>query len=336
MFGEISGQMWIVILASVAAGVAMIALLFPYLSGGGSGGAKRLKTLSEKSKAQPRATIAQRLMQDDSNSRRKQLQDSLKQLESDARSRKRKKTIRVMLFQAGLETSVRTFWLISLAFGAIVAGAVWIIGVAWFVALGAGLAGGFGLPRWFLGYMRKRREQAFLNEFADAIDVMTRGLKAGLPVTDAMKVIASESPAPVGPEFLEVVEGQRVGITIDQGIERMYERMPLSEVNFLAIVMAIQSKAGGNLAEALGNLSKVLRDRKRMKAKIRAVSQEAKSSAMIIGALPFCITAALAVLNPEYLTPLWTTRMGNILLVGSGMWMLTGCLVMRKMINFDF
>ena len=337
MFGEISGQMWILILASVSTGVTMIALSFPYLSGGSSGGAKRLKALSEKSKAQPKATIAQRLMQDDtSNSRRKQLQDSLKQLESDARNRKRKKTIRVMLFQAGLETSVRNFWLISLAFGAIVAGAVWIIGVAWFVAAGAGLAGGLGLPRWFLGYMRKRREQAFLNEFADAIDVMVRGLKAGLPVTDAMKVIASETPAPVGPEFLEVVEGQRVGITIDQGIERMYERMPLAEVNFLAIVMAIQSKAGGNLAEALSNLSKVLRDRKRMKAKIRAVSQEAKSSAMIIGALPFCITAALAVLNPEYLTPLWTTRMGNVLLVGSGMWMLTGCLVMRKMINFDF
>ena len=179
------------------------------------------------------------------------------------------------------------------------------------MAAGAGLAGGLGLPRWFLGYLRKRRQQAFLNEFADAIDVMVRGLKAGLPVTDAMKVIAAESPAPVGPEFLEVVEGQRVGITIDQGIERMYERMPLAEVNFLAIVMAIQSKAGGNLAEALSNLSKVLRDRKRMKAKIRAVSQEAKSSAMIIGSLPFFITAALTVLNPEYLTPLWTTTHGQ-------------------------
>ncbi|MDP9137424.1 MAG: type II secretion system F family protein [Pseudomonadota bacterium] len=334
MFGDISGQMWIVILISVAIGAAIVALLLP---GGNSSGAKRLKALSEKSKGQPKATIAQRLMQDDtSNSRRKQLQESLKQLEADARNRKRKKTIRVMLSQAGLETSERTFWLISLVFAAIVTGAVWLFGGAWFVAAGAGLAAGFGLPRWFLGYLRRRREQAFLNEFADAIDVMTRGLKAGLPVTDAMKVIAAESPAPVGPEFLEVVEGQRVGITIDQGIERMYERMPLAEVNFLAIVMAIQSKAGGNLAEALGNLSKVLRDRKRMKAKIRSVSQEAKSSAMIIGALPFCITAALAVLNPEYLTPLWTTRMGNILLVGSGLWMLTGCLVMRKMINFDF
>ncbi len=132
---------------------------------------------------------------------------------------------------------------------------------------------------------------------------MVRGLKAGLPLSDAMKVIAAESPAPVGPEFLEVVEGQRVGIAIDQGIERMFERMPLAEVNFLGIVIAIQSKTGGNLAEALGNLSKVLRDRKRMKQKIAAVSQEAKASAMIIGSLPFFICGALSVLNPEYLDP---------------------------------
>jgi len=165
---------------------------------------------------------------------------------------------------------------------------------------------------------------------------MVRGLKSGLPVTDAMKVIASETPAPVGPEFLEVVEGQRIGISVDQGIERMYERMPLAEVNFLAIVMAIQAKTGGNLSEALSNLSKVLRDRKKMKAKIRSMSQEAKSSAAIIGSLPFLIMGALTVLNPAYLNPLWDTTVGNIMVIGSGIWMCLGILVMRKMINFDF
>jgi tight adherence protein B len=335
MFGE-SRELWFMILVAVAVGAAVVAFLFPNI-GGRRSGVGRLKVLSEKSKAQPGLSLRQRLLQEDSrDSRRKQVQESLRQMEAEQRSRKRKMTLRVMISQAGLQTSVRNFWLISLAFGAIVAAAVWLIGVPWFVAAGAGVAGGFGVPRWLLGFLRRRRQLTFLTEYADAIDVMVRGLKAGLPVTDAMKVIAAEVPAPVGPEFLEVVEGQRVGITIDQGIERMYERMPLAEVNFLAIVMAIQSKAGGNLAEALGNLSKVLRDRKRMKAKIRAVSQEAKSSAMIIGALPFFITATLAVLNPEYLTPLWETRVGNILLVGSGLWMLTGVLVMRKMINFDF
>jgi tight adherence protein B len=132
-----------------------------------------------------------------------------------------------------------------------------------------------------------------------------------------------------------VVEGQRVGITPDQGIERMFERMPLSEVSFLGIVMSIQAKTGGNLAEALNNLSKVLRDRKKMKAKIRAVSQEAKSSAMIIGALPFCIMGVMVVFNPNYLEPMWNTNAGNIMLACSGLWMGTGVLVMRKMINFE-
>ena len=169
-----------------------------------------------------------------------------------------------------------------------------------------------------------------------AIDVMVRGIKAGLPVSDALKVIANETPAPVGPEFSDVVEGQRLGVTIDQGLERMYERMPLAEVSFLAIVMAIQAKAGGNLAEALGNLSRVLRDRKKMKQKITSVSQEAKASAAIIGSLPFCIGGAMMVLNPTYLDPLFDTRIGNVLLIASGLWMSLGVLVMRKMINFDF
>lgn len=164
---------------------------------------------------------------------------------------------------------------------------------------------------------------------------MVRGLKAGLPVsTPCWKVIAAESGLPVGPEFMEVVEGQRVGITIDQGIERMFERMPLSEVTFLGIVMAIQARRAAT-CQALNNLSKVLRDRKKMKNKIRAVSQEAKSSAAIIGALPFVIMGALTVLNPEYLNPLFNTSTGNIMLAGCGLWMLTGVLVMRKMINFE-
>ncbi len=191
------------------------------------------------------------------------------------------------------------------------------------------------MPRWFIKFLRTRRQNVFLNDFADAIDVMVRGLKSGLPVTDAMKIIANESGPPVGPEFNEVVEGQRIGISVDQGIERMVERMPLAEVNFLAIVMAIQSKTGGNLSEALGNLSKVLRDRKKMKAKIRSMSQEAKSSAAIIGSLPFIIMAALSVLNPEYLNPLLYTTIGNIMLGACAVWMTTGVLVMRKMINFE-
>jgi len=328
-------QLLVMVMVSVAVLGAAIAILYPYIFGN-LAAERRVGAVTDKSKAGPGQSFAQRFLREDAkDTRRKQLQESLKQIEQDARSRKKKLTIRAMLEQAGLNATPRSYWSISVVFGVIVAAALWIFAFPWYVCLGAGVIALLGIPRWVLGFLRKRRQNVFLNDFADAIDVMVRGLKAGLPVSDAMKVIASEAGDPVGPEFLEVVEGQRIGITIDQGIERMYEHMPVPEVNFLSIVMAIQSKTGGNLAEALANLSKVLRDRKKMKAKIRAVSQEAKSSAFIIGALPFCIIGALSILNPGYLTPLWETRIGNIMLVGSGIWMLTGILVMRKMINFD-
>ena len=189
-------------------------------------------------------------------------------------------------------------------------------------------------PRWFVVFKRNRRQALFLSEFANAIDVIVRGLKAGLPVNDALKVIATETVPPVGPEFAEVVEGQRVGITIEQGIERMFERVPLAEVNFLAIVIGIQAKSGGNLAEALANLATVLRDRKKMKAKIRSVSQEAKSSAAIIGSLPPLIMISLYLLRPDYISLLWTEELGKTMLVGCAIWMTIGVLIMRKMINF--
>ncbi len=225
--------------------------------------------------------------------------------------------MRLLINQAGLDITPRLFYIVSLVVGSLIAGATLILGTPWYVAVVGFLAGTFGLPRWALRYMRRRRQNQFLDGFADAVDVMVRGLKAGLPVTDAMKIIAAETSPPVGPEFLEVVEGQRIGITMDQGIDRMFDRMPLAEVNFLGIVMAIQQKTGGNLAEALNNLSKVLRDRKKMKAKIRAVSQEAKASAAIIGSLPFLIMGAMMILNPAYLNPLFETKLGNVMLVGS-------------------
>jgi tight adherence protein B len=241
-----------------------------------------------------------------------------------------------LLMQAGLEISWRLFYTLSAVVGLVIGFACFVVGVPWYVALVAAFAGFLGLPRWALKYLRWRRQQIFLNDFADAIDIMVRALKSGLPIHDAMRIISTEMPAPVGPEFLEIVEGQRLGITLDQGIDRLYERMPLAEVNFLAIVMNIQTKSGGNLSEALNNLSKVLRDRKKMKGKIKALSQEAKASAAIVGSLPFVIMGALTVLNPAYLNPMWDTTLGNVMVVGSGIWMTAGILIMRKMINFDF
>ena len=333
-FGEDLTQIAFIAMIVVAVGGVALAILLPMLSGGSS--SKRVRQITEK-KGGPsaRQSFASRIFESQKDSRRKQIQESLKQFGEREKQRKQRMTLRMMIMQAGLDVPVRVFWLVSIGSGLAFLAVTFIVGIPWYVCIVAGIVGVFGFPRWFLGFLRRRRQNIFINDFADAIDVMVRGLKAGLPVSDAMKVIAAESGPPVGPEFMEVVEGQRIGISIDQGFERMYERMPLSEVNFLAIVMAIQQKTGGNLSEALNNLSKVLRDRKKMKAKIRAVSQEAKSSAAIIGALPFVIMGALTILNPEYLNPLFYTGTGNMLLVGCGMWMLTGVLVMRKMINFN-
>ncbi|QIG48837.1 type II secretion system F family protein [Nordella sp. HKS 07] len=329
-------QMGFLALVALAVGGLLLAILYPYFSGAKQT-EKRVKAVTLDAKAPVRQSLRARLMAEDpKDTRRKQLQESLNQLEERERQRRRKLTLRVHLMQAGLETSPRLFHVFSLIVGILIGFGAFVAGMPWYVAVVAGIAGMLGLPRWILKFLVRRRQQIFLNDFADAVDIMVRGLKSGLPVTDAMRIISTETPQPVGPEFLEIVEGQRVGISIDQGIERMYERMPLAEVNFLGIVMNIQSKTGGNLAEALNNLSKVLRDRKKMKAKITAMSQEAKASAAIIGSLPFVIMGALTVLNPAYLNPLWDTTIGNFLVIGSGVWMLIGILIMRKMINFDF
>jgi tight adherence protein B len=330
--GDLAGLAFMFMVAVAVGGLAL-AVLFPFFSSDKS--SKRVGQIADGKKESKTSSFRSRFTEDQKDTRRRQIQDSLKQVEDDAKRRKKKLTLRTLISQAGLEISTRTFWVMSIVCGVVLFIAPTVFGLPVFVGFGLGFVGLLGLPRWFLGFLRKRRQNTFLNDFADAIDVMVRALKAGLPVSESMKIIASESGPPVGPEFLEVVEGQRVGISIDQGIERMVERMPLSEVNFLAIVMTIQSKTGGNLSEALSNLSRVLRDRKKMKQKIRAVSQEAKSSAAIIGSLPFFIAGALTVLNPNYLMPLFDTSMGNVLLVGSGTWMSMGVLVMRKMINFE-
>ncbi len=323
----------LVLLAALAVGALVVAIFLPQINGQADI-SKRVATVAVGTDAK-KASIRERLSEDKNTKRRVQIQESLIKLEEKHKKQKKKPSLRIMIKRAGLDLSIQGFWIFSAITGVIVAFGILLAGVPLIVAIAGGVAGTLGLPRWFIGYLTKRRQENFLDGFADAIDVMVRGLKAGLPITDAMKVIATEMAAPVGPEFLEVVEGQRVGITVDQGVERMVDRMPLSEVNFLAIVMSIQKSTGGNLAEALDNLSHVLRDRKKMKAKIQAVSQEAKASAMIIGSLPFVICGGMMILNPEYLNPMFETQTGHIMIAGSGLWMFTGVMVMRKMINFN-
>jgi tight adherence protein B len=333
MFGPNLTNIVFVAMVAVAVGALAMALLFPLFNR--SAADERLEAIAGPKGESRMNNLRAKLAEDSKDSRRKQIQDSLKQVEDREKERKRKQTLKSRMQQAGLEMTVRSWWVMSGICGLVFAVVPIGFGAPIYAGAIAGFVGFLGFPRWLLGFLCRRRQNVFLNDFADAIDVMVRGLKAGLPVSDAMKIISTEQGPPVGPEFMEVVEGQRVGITIDQGIERMVERIPLAEVNFLAIVMAIQSKTGGNLSEALNNLSRVLRDRKKMKSKIRAISQEAKSSAAIIGSLPILLLGGLSFINPEYLAPLFSTNMGNLCLVASGLWMFLGVLVMRKMINFE-
>jgi tight adherence protein B len=203
------------------------------------------------------------------------------------------------------------------------------------MAAAAALIGGFGLPNWMLSFLAKRRVKKFLNAFPDAIDVIIRGVKAGLPLNDCLRVIANETDEPVRSEFRLIIEAQAMGLPVGEAVERLVERIPVPETSFFAIVLSIQEKAGGNLSEALSNLSQVLRDRKKMKAKISAMSSEAKASAGIIGSLPFIVAGLVYVTSPTYIELLWTTTTGTLVLGVSAFWMMIGIFTMRKMINFD-
>ncbi|MEI8178299.1 type II secretion system F family protein [Aestuariivirga sp.] len=335
LFGLDQVQLAFIALVAVATGSAVLAIALPLLPSSGSD--TRIKGLSTERRAattknQP---TTGRLIDGPKDGRRKQIQESIKQVEIRSRERKGRVSLRLQIIRAGLDTSVARFWLISGTIAVLFLVLPPLLGFSWYIGMLGGITAFLGFPRWFLSGLAKRRQKAFIEDLADALDVMVRGLKAGLPLSDAMRVIAAESGPPVGPEFMEVVEGQRLGITIDQGLERMFERMPLPEVSFLGIVISIQSKAGGNLSEALGNLSRLLRERKKMKGKIRSLSQEAKSSAAIIGVLPFFIAGALLFINPSYLQPLFASSAGHMILAGAGFWMLCGMLIMRSMINFD-
>jgi tight adherence protein B len=257
----------------------------------------------------------------------------LKDIEKN--QKREKPTLRRRLEQAGFfKTTPRTYWIVSALLGLFTALACLATGQSAAVLATATFAAGLGLPRWVLSFMAARRRKHFTNHFATAIDVIVRSVRSGLPVNEAMRIVARESPEPVRSEFHKLVEGLKVGVTLEQGLTRMRESMPTSEVGFFAIVMTIQGKSGGNLSEALGNLSSVLRDRKRLEGKIKAMSSEAKASAGIIGSLPIAIMGLVYVTTPAYIAMLFTEKTGNLLLAGCAIWMTIGCLVMRKMINF--
>jgi tight adherence protein B len=314
-------------LASLAVGGVAWVFLYPILSGD-----RQAETrMANVAKAEPQARAAR----GSQKSRRDVIENTLK--EFDERHKKSKGVpLSVRLAQAGFSWSKRQFFLVSAAIGAAMFLLGLITGSGLIVSIVLGAAGALGLPRWLLSFMKKRRETKFLNAFPDSVDIIVRGVKAGLPLLDCLKMITVEAPEPVKSEFRAIVETQAIGMPLGEACGKLYEQMPVPEANFFGIVISIQQRAGGNLAEALGNLSRVLRDRKKMKAKIQAMSQEAKASAAIIGALPIAVMTMVYITSPNYISLLWTEPLGRVMLACSVVWMSMGVMVMKKMINFDF
>lgn len=271
------------------------------------------------------------------NVRRRQTnQEALKALaEEDKKSRKRRVSIKGQLGQAGLKIGEAGYWIGAGVLAVVLA----IVGFLLQGMIGAAVGafiGAFGLPRWILGFLVGRRQKKFLNQFADGIDMIVRGVKSGLPLNQCLRMIAAEGQDPLKSEFQALVDGQAMGVPFESNLQRMYERMPLPEVNFFNIVLLIQQKTGGNLSETLFNLSTVLRARKMLKEKVKALSSEAKASAMIIGSLPFIVMGLVYMVRPDYMALLFTTTVGNLILLGAAMMMSMGVFIMQKMVNFKF
>jgi tight adherence protein B len=314
-------------LAATAIGGIAWVFVYPLLSGEKKAESRRASV----AKPEPAA----RAVDKSQRSRREQVEGSLKDLEA-RRQKEKKLPLSSRLTQAGLDWSTRKFMTVSAVLAAAGFLMALMAGGGILAALGLAFAAGFGLPRWGLNYLKKRREKKFLRALPDAVDVIVRGIKAGLPLFESIKVVAADAPEPLKGEFLAIIETQAIGMPLGDACARLFERMPVPEANFFGIVISIQQKSGGNLSEALGNLSKVLRDRKKMAEKIQAMSMEAKASASIIGSLPPIVMALVYLSTPEYIAILWTHPTGQFMLVGCVLWMSIGIFVMKKMINFDF
>jgi tight adherence protein B len=314
---------------AIAAGVVVMGVAFA--SSNNEALDKRVKTV-----AKEKESTVKRKSGDPDAERKKKLIGGIKDLEMRERQmRKARLSIAARIDQAGLTIPEQTFYIGSVGLAIAAAIVVLAIGQPFYYAIGAAAIAGLGLPRWILGFLVGTRQKKFVAEFANAIDVIVRGVKSGLPLNECLKIIAREAPQPLAGEFQRLCDSISMGVPMDQGLTKLFERMPLPEVSFFSIVLSIQLKAGGNLSEALHNLSLVLRSRKLMREKINALSSEAKASAAIIGALPICVMVMVYITSPAYMGLLFSDPTGHMgLLIGATM-MTMGILVMRQMINFD-
>lgn len=241
----------------------------------------------------------------------------------------------VRLHRSGKKWTIAQYIYTSIGIGLTVSVLIYLKTGAGLLSLGVGILLGAGIPHMALNWMIKRRTEAFTSKFPDAIELLVRGLRSGLPVTETLAVVASEVPGPVGVEFRAIVDRIKVGRTMDEALQETADRLGTPEFQFFCITLAIQRETGGNLAETLSNLADVLRKRSQMKLKIRAMSSESKASAYIVGALPFIVFFMILWINPHYIGGFFTEDRLIVAGLGGLVWMSIGVFVMAKMVSFE-
>lgn len=317
------------LLAAVCVGAAGFALV-PSMLGSGRAD-KRMKALQGDVRANRREADAERSR----DSRRKEIQQTLRAQTAVLENRKRRVPLQSQLYQAGMKLKASAFIRNSVILGVLVFVVCFVVQLELIFCLVFSIAGGYLLPRMYLGFRRKKYQNAFLDELPNAVEAIVRGVKSGLPLNDSMRLVAKEAKEPIKADFQRVLDQQSVGKTIQEAVLTLYERVPLPEVNFFVVVITVQAQAGGNLSEALGNLARVLRNRKKMKQKVKAMSSEAKASAGIIGSLPIIVAILVSLTTPTYLLPMIETPIGNLMLGIAAILMFMGGFIMNRMIQFD-
>lgn len=252
-----------------------------------------------------------------------------------AGSGSRLEALAVRLNRTGKSWGVTQYLYVSAGLSLGIAALIFVVSRAPFLSLGVGLFIGAGLPHMVVGFLINRRTNQFITKFPDGIELLVRGLRSGLPVTETLGIVSSEVPGPVGYEFKGVIDRIKVGKTMEDALQDTADKLGIPEFNFFTITLAIQRETGGNLAETLSNLADVLRKRSQMKLKIKAMSSESKASAYIVGSLPFLVFGAIMYINPSYMYPFFTDDRLIVAGLGAGVWMGLGVFIMAKMVNFE-
>jgi tight adherence protein B len=252
-----------------------------------------------------------------------------------AGSQSRLEALAIRLERTGQAWTLTQYLYASLGIALTVAALVYLRSGAALLSLGVGIVFGAGIPHFIVGHLIKKRTNAFNARFPDGIELLVRGLRSGLPVSETLALVSSEIPGPVGEEFKTVVERMKIGRTMEESLQVTADKLGTAEFQFFVITLAIQRETGGNLAETLSNLADVLRKRAQMKLKIRAMSSESKASAYIVGALPFIVFGLIYWVNPTYIGDFFVDERLIITGLGGLVWMGIGVFVMAKMVSFE-